>query len=63
MAVEHDGSQERQGRYKLRTVLTLHGDLNDEQRADLLRVAGKCPIHKLMTEVEISVDTELAARA
>ena len=33
------------------------------QRADLLRVAGKCPIHKLMTEVEISVDTELAERA
>ncbi len=63
VAVEHDGSQERQGRYKLRTVLTLHGDLTDEQRADLLRVAGKCPVHKLMTEVEISVDTELAERA
>ncbi|AEG70320.1 conserved hypothetical protein [Ralstonia solanacearum Po82] len=63
VAVEHDGSQERHGRYKLRTVLTLHGDLTDEQRADLLRVAGKCPVHKLMTEVEISIDTQLAERA
>jgi len=62
VAVEHDDSQERQGHYKLRTVLTLHGNLTDEQRADLLRVAGKCPVHKLMTEVEISIDTELAAR-
>lgn len=62
VAVEHDGSQERQGRYTLRTVLTLHGELTDEQRADLLRVAGKCPVHKLMTEVEISIDTELAQR-
>ena len=62
VAVEHDNTLERQGRYKLRTVLTLHGDLTDEQRADLLRVAGKCPVHKLMTEVEISVDTELADR-
>ncbi len=63
VAVEADGSQERQGRYKLRTVLTLHGNLTDAQQVGALLVAGKCPVHKLMTEVEISIDTELAERA
>ena len=36
----------------------LQGDLNDEQRAQLLKAANACPMHKLLTG-EIRVDTEL----
>lgn len=58
--VERDDSQERQGVYKLATKLKLGGDLTDEQRDELLRVAGKCPVHKLMTNVTTEITTELA---
>lgn len=58
--VERDGSQERQGVYKLKTVLTFVGDLTDEQRAQLLAVAEKCPVHKLMTQVTTEIETVMA---
>lgn len=38
--------------------ITLLGELNDEQRAQLLKVANACPIHKLLTG-EIRIQTEL----
>ena len=59
--VERDASEERSGIYRLNTELTLTGNLNDAQRADLLRIAQKCPIHKLMTEVKTEITTTLAA--
>lgn len=58
--VERDDSQERQGHYGLNVELQLHGELDDAQRQQLLRVADKCPIHKLMTSTEIAVQTRLA---
>ena len=58
--VERDDSQERQGTYKLKTVLHLTGALDDAQRAELLRVAGKCPVHRLMSEVKTEIETVLA---
>lgn len=30
--------------------IVLRGELNDEEQADLLRVAGKCPVHKTLME-------------
>jgi putative redox protein len=36
------------------------GPLTEDQRKELLRVAGKCPVHKLMTEVKTEVTTLLA---
>lgn len=59
--VERDDSQERQGTYRLKASLHLVGPLDDTQRAELLRVAGKCPVHKLMTEVKTEIETVLAA--
>lgn len=38
--------------------IVLQGDLNDEQRAQLLKAANACPMHKLLTG-EIRVHTEL----
>jgi putative redox protein len=61
VTVERDDSEERKGVYRLRTVLHLTGTLTDAQRQELLTVAAKCPVHKLMTQVKTEVVTELAA--
>ena len=55
-----DDSQERQGTYRLRVTLQLGGELSDAQRQELLNVAGKCPVQKLMTQATTEVLTELA---
>ena len=63
VTVERDDSEERRGVYRLRVTLDLSGPLTDAQRQELLAVAGKCPVHKLMTQVTTEVVTELAAPA
>ena len=63
VTVERDDSQERQGAngvYKLHVTLTLGGPLTEAQRQELLAVAGKCPVHKLMSQVKTEITTELA---
>ncbi|WP_017757897.1 OsmC family protein [Pseudacidovorax intermedius] len=55
--VDRDASQERQGTYRLSARLQVGGALSDAQRDELLRVAGKCPVHKLMTEVKTEIET------
>lgn len=59
VSMARDASAERQGTYKLVAELTLSGDLTDAQRRELLSVADKCPIHKLMTQVTTEVTTTL----
>ena len=59
VVVNRDDSQERQGRYKLDSTLHVTGALSEEQKAALLRVAGKCPLHRLMTEVKTEIETRL----
>ncbi len=59
VAVERDASQERTGTYRLSAVLTVSGDLTPGQRQELLHVAEKCPIHKLMTHVTTEITTTL----
>jgi putative redox protein len=58
--VERDNSEERTGIYRLSAELSLTGDLSTAQREELLRVAQKCPIHKLMTEVTTEISTRLS---
>ena len=60
VTVERDDSEERRGVYRLRVTLDLSGPLTDAQRQELLAVAGKCPVHKLMTQVTTEITTELA---
>ncbi|TWP46526.1 OsmC family protein [Lentzea tibetensis] len=43
---------------RIRVRITLTGDLTDEQRADLLRIAGRCPVHRTLT-AEIKIETTL----
>jgi putative redox protein len=57
VTVDRDASEERQGLYRLKTALRVTGALDEAQRAELMRVAGKCPIHRLMTEVKTDIET------
>jgi putative redox protein len=59
VTVERDDSEERAGVYRLRVTLHMTGALNDAQRQELLNVAAKCPLHKLMTQATTEVITEL----
>jgi putative redox protein len=59
VTVERDQSEERTGIYRLNTKLRLGGKLTDAQREELLSVASKCPVHKLMTSVQTIIETSL----
>lgn len=57
--VSRDDSEERKGIYRLAVQLDLHGTLNEAQREQLLRIADKCPVHKLVTSSEVQITTQL----
>jgi putative redox protein len=59
VSVDRDASEERKGTYRLRASLKLTGDLTEAQRNELLSVADKCPVHKLMTVVKTEITTVL----
>jgi uncharacterized OsmC-like protein len=43
-------------------IIILEGDLNAEQRAQLMEIADKCPVHHtLKSEIDIRTVEELAA--
>lgn len=60
VSVDRDDSKEREGVYRLTVRLALTGGMTDAQRQELLAVAEKCPVHKLMTQVTTEITTELA---
>lgn len=60
ISMERDASAERQGVYRLAASISLSGDLSEAQRQELLAVAEKCPVQKLMTSVKTEVTTTLA---
>ncbi|WP_242127709.1 OsmC family protein [Sphingobium sp. Sx8-8] len=57
VGVVRDASQERKGIYRLTTRIALTGPLTGEQHDRLIAVAAKCPVHKLMSEVETQIET------
>ena len=57
VTVVRDNSQERRGRYHLTTEVRLSGRISAAEREEILRVASKCPIQKLMTVVETEITT------
>jgi putative redox protein len=59
VTVARDQSEERTGIYRLDTKLKLGGKLTEAQRQELLSVASKCPVHKLMTSVQTIIETSL----
>jgi len=63
VSVARDNTDERAGTYRLTTTLALTGALTEAQRQELLGVAKRCPLHKLMTQVTTEISTELAVNA
>ena len=54
--ITRDASQERQGSYRLRAAVAVSGDLTGAQREQLLAVASRSPVHKLMTRVTTEIE-------
>jgi uncharacterized OsmC-like protein len=44
---------------RLSRDIQLEGDLSEEQRAKLLEIADKCPVHRTLTGGHIQIDTKL----
>ena len=61
VTVTRDDSEERKGVYRLHVTLALTGPLTAEQRQELLNVAAKCPVHRLMAQATTEIRTELSA--
>lgn len=59
--VVRDASEERKGVYRLTVQLKLLGELTEAQREELLSVADRCPVHKLMTATDVQISTVLQA--
>jgi putative redox protein len=59
ITVERDQSEQKSGTYRLHTKLRLGGNLTQPQRQELLSVASKCPVYKLMTSVQTVIETTL----
>lgn len=57
VGVERDASHERDGVYRLTTRIAIDGPMSEAQHAKLIEVAGKCPVHKLMTQVTTEIET------
>jgi len=57
VGVARDASAEREGLYRLTARVAIDGPMSPEERAKLIEVAGKCPVHKLMTQVETQIET------
>ena len=57
--IERDDSGERTGVYRLAARLQISGDLTDVQLQERGTVAGKCPVHKLMTQVTTEITTQV----
>jgi putative redox protein len=61
--VVSDNSQERSGVYKLHTKLVISGAFSDAEFTQLVAVAEKCPVHKLMTSVTTEITTTVERSA
>ena len=61
VTLEHDNSEEENGLYVINLYLKLNGDLTREQRQELMVVADKCPLHKLMTMAKTEINTVVEA--
>jgi putative redox protein len=59
VSVERDQTEEHRGTYRLHSKFKIDGSLSEAQRQELLSVASKCPIHKLMTSVQTIITVSL----
>ena len=45
----HLASETRDGVFRIRETITLEGGLDAAQRARLMEIAGRCPVHRTLT--------------
>lgn len=57
--IERDNSREKQGEYGLSLAISLMGELTAEQKDQLLAIAAKCPVNKLMSQATINTSHTL----
>lgn len=62
VGIVRDASGERAGIYKLTVRIAIDGPMTPEQRTKLIEVAEKCPVHKLMTQVQTEIETLVVDR-
>lgn len=58
--IERDDSKEKAGEYNLAMTINFVGALTEEQRAQLLAIVEKCPLHKLLSHATINISTHIA---
>ncbi|RUO37828.1 osmotically inducible protein OsmC [Aliidiomarina taiwanensis] len=49
----------KQGDEQLERTITLEGDLTTEQKERLLAIANKCPVHRTLTNPELTIPTDI----
>lgn len=42
---------------EMRQVMTFHGDLTEEQKTRLMEIAGRCPVHRILTQPNFLFET------
>ncbi len=57
--VERDATRERAGSYALATAQRIRGAMSGAQLGELLAVAEKCPVGKLMTSVKTTISARV----
>jgi putative redox protein len=55
--IVRDDTDERQGVYRLKAEMLISGSFSEAEFAQLVVVAEKCPVHKLMTSVTTEITT------
>ena len=60
--VRFDPATASGGTVELTREITLHGELDDAQRARLIELAQRCPIHRVLT-ADVRIATREATRA
>ena len=54
--VDRDDSQEKQGKYTLRVSVRFFGALSEEEKKKIYDAIQRCPVHKLMTTSEVTIE-------
>jgi len=49
--------------HRIRQNLTFTGDLDEKQRARLMDIAGRCPVHRILDGPTITTENEVLAEA
>lgn len=57
VTIERDLSQMHDGIYKLSVQIAIDGPMTPEERAQVIAVAEKCPVQKLMTNLRTQIET------